>query len=69
MSKNIEKSKFSKRVKRYASVTGVVGGLTAKMASQKLLGLSFDNKKHAKNLTTALGKIKGPLMKLYKLML
>ena len=43
--------------KRNYGVGGVMGGLATKIASEKYLGLSFNNEKHAKNLTTALGKI------------
>ena len=60
MSKLEEKSKLSKRIKRYASVGGVMGGLASKIAGEKYLGMQFDNIKHAKKLTSALGKIKGP---------
>ena len=44
-----------------------MGGLATKIAGEKYFGLYFDNNKHAKKLTSALGKIKGPLMKLAQL--
>ena len=42
MSKLEEKSKLSKRIKRYASVGGVMGGLASKIAGEKYLGMQFD---------------------------
>ena len=62
-----EKPKLTKRIRRYAQISGVMGGLATKIASEKYLGLYFDNNKHAKKLTSALGKIKGPLMKVAQL--
>ena len=62
-----EKPKLTKRIKRYAQISGVMGGLATKIASEKYFGLYFDNNKHAKKLTSALGKIKGPLMKVAQL--
>ena len=62
-----EKPKLSKKIKRYAKVGGVVGGIASKFAGEKYLGLSFDNNKHAKNLSLALGNIKGPIMKIAQL--
>ena len=67
MSKLEEKSKLSKRIKRYASVGGVMGGLASKIAGEKYLGLKIDRKNHAKNLRNALGGLKGPLMKVAQL--
>ncbi len=63
----VEKSKLSKQIKRYAEVSGVVGKLATKLVGKKYLGISFDKDIHAKNLTTSLGKIKGPLMKVAQL--
>jgi predicted unusual protein kinase regulating ubiquinone biosynthesis (AarF/ABC1/UbiB family) len=56
------------RVRRYAQVTGAVGGLAAKLAGQRYLGLSLDKGQHAADLTAALGGIKGPLMKVAQLL-
>ena len=63
----IEKAKLSKQIKRYAEVSGVVGKLATKLAGKKYFGISFDKDRHAKNLTSSLGKIKGPLMKVAQL--
>ena len=67
MSRIEDKSGISKRLKRYASVSKVVGGLATKIAGEKYLGLNYDNNKHAKKLSKALGNIKGPLMKVAQL--
>ncbi len=65
--KNTESQSFTKQIKRYAQVGGVVGKLATKLASQKYLGIKLDKKKHAKEIRAALGGIKGPLMKVAQL--
>ena len=62
-----EKTKFSKQIKRYAQVSGVVGKFASKIVGKKYLGIPFDKNKHAKNLKLSLGNIKGPLMKVAQL--
>ncbi len=56
------------RLGRYARVGVSVGGLAAKLAGQKYLGLSLDRDKHAGDLRAALGGLKGPLMKAAQLL-
>jgi len=65
--KDKESNSFTKQIKRYAKVGGVVGTLATKLASQKYLGLKLDKKKHAAEVRQALGNIKGPLMKVAQL--
>ena len=65
--KDLETKSFSKQIKRYAQVGGVVGKLATKLASQKYLGLKLDKNKHAAEIRSALGEIKGPLMKVAQL--
>ena len=65
--KDIESKSFTKQIKRYAQVGGVVGKLATKLASQKYLGVKLDKKKHASEIRAALGGIKGPLMKVAQL--
>ncbi len=65
--KNTESNTITKQIKRYAKVGGVVGTLATKLASQKYLGLKLDKKKHALEIRSALGNIKGPLMKIAQL--
>jgi len=56
------------RLGRYARVGASVGGLAAKLAGQRYLGLSLDRGKHASDLKSALGGLKGPLMKAAQLL-
>ena len=65
--KDSETKSFSKQIKRYAQVGGVVGKLATKLASQKYLGLKLDKNKHAAEIRATLGGIKGPLMKVAQL--
>ena len=48
------------RIKRYAKVTSAVGGLAAKLAGEKYLGLKIDKENHAKQLREALAEAKVP---------
>jgi len=64
---NNESKSFSKQLKRYAKVGGVVGSLATKLAGQKYLGVKLDKTKHASEVRAALGNIKGPLMKVAQL--
>ncbi len=54
---------LSGRVKRYAKVAGAVGGLAARAAGERYLGMSADKPQLARQLKDALGGLKGPLMK------
>jgi len=63
-----EANRLSERLKRYARVSSVVGGLAAKLAGEKYLGFNIDRDTHARDLTTALGTLKGPLMKIAQIL-
>ena len=56
------------RLGRYARVGASVGGLAARLAGERYLGLSLDRDKHATELKAALGGLKGPLMKAAQLL-
>ena len=56
------------RVRRYAQVSTAMGGLAARLAGERYLGLSLDRGRHAAELKAALGGIKGPLMKVAQLL-
>ena len=56
------------RVKRYAKVSRSVGGLAAKVASNKLFGTTLSHDDHAAELARALGGLKGPLMKVAQIL-
>jgi predicted unusual protein kinase regulating ubiquinone biosynthesis (AarF/ABC1/UbiB family) len=63
-----EENSLTGRVRRYARVSTAVGGLAARLAGERYLGLSLDRSRHAAELTAALGGIKGPLMKVAQLL-
>ena len=56
------------RVRRYAQVSGTMGGLAARLAGQQFLGVKIDKEQHAEDLKQALGGLKGPLMKVAQLL-
>jgi predicted unusual protein kinase regulating ubiquinone biosynthesis (AarF/ABC1/UbiB family) len=56
------------RLGRYARVGTSVGGLAARLAGERYLGLSLDRDRHAAELRSALGSLKGPLMKAAQLL-
>jgi predicted unusual protein kinase regulating ubiquinone biosynthesis (AarF/ABC1/UbiB family) len=55
-------------VRRYAQVGTAVGGLAARLAGERYLGIALDRDRHAADLKAALGGIKGPLMKVAQLL-
>jgi predicted unusual protein kinase regulating ubiquinone biosynthesis (AarF/ABC1/UbiB family) len=59
---------LSGRMWRYAQVSGAMGGLAARLAGARYLGLSIDRASHAEELRAALGGLKGPLMKVAQLL-
>ena len=63
-----ENDRLSGRVRRYAQVGTQVGGIAARMASQRYLGLPADRERNAAELKRALGGLKGPLMKVAQLL-
>ena len=56
------------RVRRYAQVSTAMGGLAARLAGERYLGLGLDRSRHAAELKSVLGGIKGPLMKVAQLL-
>jgi predicted unusual protein kinase regulating ubiquinone biosynthesis (AarF/ABC1/UbiB family) len=63
-----DESSFPGRVRRYARVSTAMGGLAARLAGERYLGLPLDRARHAGELRAALGGIKGPLMKVAQLL-
>ncbi len=59
---------FTGRMRRYAQVSTAMGGLAARLAGERYLGISVDRGRHAADLKAALGGIKGPLMKVAQLL-
>lgn len=68
MSRRDDEGSVTGRVKRYARVSTTVGGLAARLAGERVLGLPLDRAGHAAELRKALGGLKGPLMKVAQLM-
>ncbi|MFG1203444.1 AarF/ABC1/UbiB kinase family protein [Xanthobacter aminoxidans] len=62
-----ERNRFSARAARYARVGANVGGVAARIAGARLMGLDRDGN-NAAALASALGGLKGPLMKVAQLM-
>jgi len=56
------------RLRRYAKVTTAMGGLAARLAGEKYLGIKIDREQHAADLRAALGGLKGPLMKVAQIL-
>lgn len=63
-----EKNRFSARARRYAKVGTSVGGVAARMAGQRLVGAAPDREGNALALASALGGLKGPIMKVAQLL-
>src|SRR5271168_1437296 len=63
-----EDDSLAGRVRRYARVGTAVGGLAAKLAGQRYLGLKLDKAERAADLRRALGGLKGPLMKVAQIL-
>src|SRR6187551_2380311 len=63
-----ERNRLTARAKRYASVGRNVGGVAARMAGARFLGLDLDRAKNAAELAAALGGLKGPIMKVAQLL-
>ena len=68
MADDAERNRFSARAARYARVGANVGGVAARIAGTRLLGLDKAGEANAAALASALGGLKGPLMKVAQLM-
>jgi predicted unusual protein kinase regulating ubiquinone biosynthesis (AarF/ABC1/UbiB family) len=66
--RDAEANRFSARAARYARVGANVGGVAAKIAATRLFGNGSDPSSNALALATALGGLKGPIMKVAQLM-
>ena len=63
-----ETDTLGRRARRYVRVGRAVGGLAARVAGQRYLGIDLDRDRHATELREALGGLKGPLMKVAQIM-
>jgi predicted unusual protein kinase regulating ubiquinone biosynthesis (AarF/ABC1/UbiB family) len=68
MTDSSEDNRLGGRIRRYARVGTAVGGLAARVVGERYLGLKLDRGQHAAELRTALGGLKGPLMKVAQIM-
>jgi len=62
MSDNRESTLFGE-MRRMVQTSGAVGGIAARVAGQRLLGIKTDKAAHAEDLKRILGGLKGPMMK------
>jgi predicted unusual protein kinase regulating ubiquinone biosynthesis (AarF/ABC1/UbiB family) len=63
-----EANRFSARAARYARVGANVGGVAARMAGRRLFGGDGQDASNAAALASALGGLKGPIMKVAQLL-
>ncbi len=68
MATDDEQNSLGQRVGRYARVSTAMGGLAARVAGEKLLGIPIERDAHARQLRQALGGLKGPLMKVAQIL-
>ncbi|MBS1093486.1 ABC1 kinase family protein [Gluconobacter wancherniae] len=62
MARDIDNTGFMGELKRMARTSGAVGGIAARLAGNRI-GIKTDKVIHAEGLKSALGNLKGPLMK------
>lgn len=58
-----EKSTLGSRLTRYGRVSTTMAGLAARIVGERYFGVEIKREDHARQLTEALGNLKGPLMK------
>ncbi len=68
MPNDIDDSTLFGRMARHARVSRVMGELAARMAGERYLGVGIDRTRYARQLTEALGALKGPLIKVAQLL-
>ena len=68
MSEPRSENTFGGRVRRYAQVGSAMSGIAARYAGKRVFGWEIDDSKYAEELRTALGGLKGPLMKVAQML-
>ena len=63
-----EDNRLTGRVRRYGRVGAAVGGIAARFAGERYLGVTMDRERNAEEIRRALGGLKGPLMKVAQIM-
>lgn len=59
----LERNTLGGRLVRYGRVSGTMANLALKLAGERYFGLKIERADHAEKLMSALGNLKGPLMK------
>ncbi|MCW8305750.1 AarF/ABC1/UbiB kinase family protein [Acidiphilium sp. PA] len=54
--------------KRFARTSGAVSGIAARVAGERMFGIKTDRSRHAEDLKTILGGLKGPMMKVAQIL-
>src|SRR3546814_8803676 len=68
MAKGSEENTFGGRLTRYARVSTSMGGLAARLAGERYLGVKMERGRHASDLKEALGQLRGPLVKVAQML-
>ncbi|BFL64584.1 ABC1 kinase family protein [Roseomonas mucosa] len=68
MSDTIRGNSLFGEIRRMARTSGAVGGIAARVAGERYLGLKTDKSAHAEDLRAVLGGLKGPMMKVAQLL-
>lgn len=63
-----EQNTLQGRLARYARVGTAMGGIAARVAGERFLGIRLEREAHAAELRNALGGLKGPLMKVAQIL-
>src|ERR687886_1636276 len=63
MSERSRDSTLFGEMRRMVRTSGAVGGIAARVAGERFLGLKTDKNAHAEDLKRILGGLKGPMMK------
>ncbi|MDD2875712.1 MAG: AarF/ABC1/UbiB kinase family protein [Acidiphilium sp.] len=54
--------------KRFARTSGAMSGIAARVAGERMFGIKTDRSRHAEDLKTILGGLKGPMMKVAQIL-
>ena len=68
VAKSHDANSLGGRVRRYARVSASMGGVGLRFGANRLFGTPLDRNRNAAALNKALGRVKGPLMKVAQLM-
>ena len=63
MADNTDRKSIGNTIARYGKVSTTMAGLAARLAGERFLGIKIEREEHAQQLLQALGRLKGPLMK------